>query len=132
MRFNSTKHCLIPTRLLNGCAEKSSSLNISSKTCSINLNLVDYNQISLKIRILLGASHALNHLPWLTYLDENYDRFQSELIQLLRIPSISHDPAYKENMDKAANWLAGQLRSMGLNNVEILPTGDIPLYMLNG
>jgi acetylornithine deacetylase/succinyl-diaminopimelate desuccinylase-like protein len=59
----------------------------------------------------------------LTYLDENYDRFQSELLELLRIPSISHDPAYKEDMDKAANWLAGQLRSMGLNNVEILPTG---------
>jgi acetylornithine deacetylase/succinyl-diaminopimelate desuccinylase-like protein len=59
----------------------------------------------------------------LNYLDENYDRFQSELIELLRIPSISHDPAYSADMEKAANWLAGKLRSKGINNVEILPTG---------
>jgi len=58
----------------------------------------------------------------LTYLEENHDRFQNELIELLRIPSISHDPAYQAEMDKAAHWLADKLRSMGINNVEILPT----------
>ncbi len=60
--------------------------------------------------------------PALTYLEEQHDRFQAELIELLRIPSISHDPAYKEDMDKAAHWLASKLRSMGMDNVEILPT----------
>ncbi|HET9909655.1 MAG TPA: dipeptidase [Anaerolineales bacterium] len=60
--------------------------------------------------------------PALTYLEEHYDRFQAELVELLRIPSISHDPAHKEDMDEAANWLANKLRSMGINNVEILPT----------
>ena len=58
----------------------------------------------------------------LTYLEENHERFQNELIELLRIPSISHDPAYKTDMDKAAGWLANKLRAMGMNNVEILPT----------
>jgi acetylornithine deacetylase/succinyl-diaminopimelate desuccinylase-like protein len=58
----------------------------------------------------------------LQYLEENYDRFQSELIELLRIPSISHDPAYKQDMDKAAGWLAAKLGSMGMSNVEIFPT----------
>ena len=38
----------------------------------------------------------------LTYLNENYERFQSELIELVRIPSISIDPEYKADMDKAA------------------------------
>src|SRR6185436_1016704 len=60
--------------------------------------------------------------PALAYLEENHERFQNELIELLRIPSISHDPAYKADMDKAANWLADKLRSMGIHNVEILPT----------
>ena len=60
--------------------------------------------------------------PALAYLEENHERFQNELIELLRIASISHDPAYKADMDKAANWLADKLNSMGLNNVEILPT----------
>jgi acetylornithine deacetylase/succinyl-diaminopimelate desuccinylase-like protein len=60
--------------------------------------------------------------PALTYLDENYDRFQNELIELLRIPSISHDPTHKAEMDRAAGWLANKLRAMGVDNVEIMPT----------
>ena len=59
----------------------------------------------------------------LTYLEKHYDRFQTELIELLRIPSISHDPAYKEEVDKAAHWIAGKLGSIGIDHVEILPTG---------
>src|SRR5262245_50663024 len=59
--------------------------------------------------------------PALTYLEEHHDRFQAELIELLRISSISHDPAYKHEMNKAANWLANKLRSMVIHNVDILP-----------
>jgi acetylornithine deacetylase/succinyl-diaminopimelate desuccinylase-like protein len=58
----------------------------------------------------------------LQYLEENYDRFQNELIELLRIPSISVDPTHKEDMDKAARWLADKLRAMGVDNVEIMTT----------
>jgi acetylornithine deacetylase/succinyl-diaminopimelate desuccinylase-like protein len=71
----------------------------------------------------------------LTYLEENHDRFQNELIELLRIPSISHDPAYKAEMDRAAQWLADKLRTMGVNKVEIMPTaGHSVVYgeWLNG
>jgi acetylornithine deacetylase/succinyl-diaminopimelate desuccinylase-like protein len=64
----------------------------------------------------------MSQLSALKYLDENHARFQNELIELLRIPSISHDPAYTADMDKAANWLADKLRAMGVSNVEILPT----------
>ena len=77
----------------------------------------------------------MNPSPSLTYLEEHHNRFQAELIELLRIPSISHDPAYKEDMDKAAGWLASKLRSMGIYNVEILPTaGHSVVYgeWLNG
>src|SRR6266498_4089267 len=73
--------------------------------------------------------------PALTYLEESYDRFQAELIELLRIPSIPHNPAYKEYMDKAANWLADKLHSIGIDNVEIFPTaGHSVVYgeWLNG
>ncbi len=64
----------------------------------------------------------MTHSSALKYLEENHERFQNELIELLRIPSISHDPAYKADMDKAARWLADKLRTMGIDNVEILPT----------
>ncbi|HSJ88323.1 MAG TPA: M20/M25/M40 family metallo-hydrolase [Anaerolineales bacterium] len=60
----------------------------------------------------------------LKYLEENQDRFQNELIELIRIPSISNDPAYKQQMDRAAQWLADKLRSMDINNVAIFPTQE--------
>lgn len=71
----------------------------------------------------------------LKYLEENHERFQNELIELLRIPSISHDLAHKADMGKAAQWLAGKLRAIGINNVETLPTaGHSVVYgeWLNG
>ena len=71
----------------------------------------------------------------LGYLKENQVRFQNELIELLRIPSISHDAARKADMYKAATWIAGKLRGMGVNNVEIVPTADHPVVYgewLNG
>ena len=77
----------------------------------------------------------MSQSPALTYLEEHHDRFQAELIELLRIPSISNDPTYKAEMGKAADWLANKLRSMGINRVEILPTdGHSVVYgeWLNG
>jgi acetylornithine deacetylase/succinyl-diaminopimelate desuccinylase-like protein len=65
----------------------------------------------------------MTQLSALTYLEENYARFQAELIELLRIPSISHDPEYKVDVDNAAQWLTDKLRATGINNVEIMPTG---------
>jgi acetylornithine deacetylase/succinyl-diaminopimelate desuccinylase-like protein len=44
------------------------------------------------------------------------------LIEWLRIPSISTDPAYREDVKTGAEWAAGQLRQAGLS-VEVLPTG---------
>ncbi|HSG42051.1 MAG TPA: dipeptidase [Anaerolineales bacterium] len=69
----------------------------------------------------------MNPSSALTYLKGNNDRFQNELIELLRIPSISHDPAYEADMDKAASWVAEKLNSIGMMNVEILPTEGHPV-----
>lgn len=71
----------------------------------------------------------------LAYLEENQERFQNELIELLRIPSISIAPSHKEDVGNAARWLADKLRSMGVNNVEILATQGHPVVYgewLNG
>lgn len=65
--------------------------------------------------------------PTLAYLEENYERYEEELIELLRIPSISHDPAFKQEVDRAAGWLGEKLRSIGLQQVDILPTAGHPV-----
>ena len=69
----------------------------------------------------------MSQSPALAYLEENQERFQNELIELLRIPSISIDPAHDQDVKNAAGWIAQKLRSMGLEHVEILPTAGHPV-----
>lgn len=59
------------------------------------------------------------------YLDENKARFESELIELLKIPSVSADSRRKEDMLKAANWIKAQFEDLGLTT-EIIPTKGAP------
>lgn len=47
----------------------------------------------------------------------------ARLIEWLRIPSISTDPAYKAEVTRAAEWAAEDLRSSGFE-VRVVPTGD--------
>ena len=69
----------------------------------------------------MSQSDAIN------YLDENHERFIDELEELLRIPSISIDPKYKPDVNKAAEWIADKFRTIGLDEVEILPTAGHPV-----
>jgi succinyl-diaminopimelate desuccinylase len=60
------------------------------------------------------------------YLRTNATRFEEELCELLRIPSISADPAYRDQMHRAADWVAGRLRALGLA-VDRVETAGHPL-----
>ena len=48
-------------------------------------------------------------------IDSDLDAATNRLMDLLRIQSISTDPAYKEDCDKAADWLVADLRSIGID-----------------
>ncbi|HLA84648.1 MAG TPA: M20/M25/M40 family metallo-hydrolase [Thermoguttaceae bacterium] len=60
------------------------------------------------------------------YLDANRDRFEQELCEFLRIASISADPTYRDDVARAAGWVAGQFERMGFPT-EIIPTDGHPL-----
>ncbi len=60
------------------------------------------------------------------YLDRNAARFEDELCEFLRIPSISADPNCRGDMQRAAEWVAGQLGKLNLAT-EIIPTSGHPL-----
>lgn len=47
-------------------------------------------------------------------LDRNFDAGLERLFELLRIESISADPAYKDSCRKAADWCAAQLTEAGI------------------
>ncbi|MBK5212035.1 MAG: dipeptidase [Flavobacteriaceae bacterium] len=61
------------------------------------------------------------------YIEKNKQRFLDELIELLRIPSISADSAYKKDMLKTAEAVKKQLKKAGCDSVEICETPGYPI-----
>ncbi len=61
------------------------------------------------------------------FINNNKDRFLDELMVLLRIPSVSADSSFKEDVGKCAELLAQNLSSIGLSNVNIYPTKGHPI-----
>lgn len=61
------------------------------------------------------------------YLESNQDRFLEELLEFLRIPSISALPERAEDVERAGHWVAQRLDAAGVENVEVLPTGGHPV-----
>jgi acetylornithine deacetylase/succinyl-diaminopimelate desuccinylase-like protein len=62
-----------------------------------------------------------------SYLEENKQRFLDELIELLKIPSISADSAYKNDVIKTAEFVANSLSKAGCDAVEICKTEGHPI-----
>ena len=61
------------------------------------------------------------------YILENKERFLDELLDLLRMPSISADAAYAGDVRKTAEFVASSLTSAGAENVEICETAGYPV-----
>jgi acetylornithine deacetylase/succinyl-diaminopimelate desuccinylase-like protein len=61
------------------------------------------------------------------FLQEARQRQQDELVEWLRIPSISTLPDHKERVAQAAQWLAKHMAEVGLEHVEVIPTNGHPL-----
>ncbi|MBK7474865.1 MAG: dipeptidase [Haliscomenobacter sp.] len=62
-----------------------------------------------------------------SYIQANRERFLEELLEMLRIPSISADPAYKAEVGKNADLVAESLRKAGADNVRVIPTAGHPV-----
>ena len=61
------------------------------------------------------------------YINDNKDRFINELMDLLKIPSISADPAYKQDVLDCADAVAKAMTAAGADNVEICKTEGYPI-----
>jgi len=60
------------------------------------------------------------------YLQANASRFEEELCELLRIASVSADPAYGDEVRRAGQWVAARLTALGLR-AELVETSGHPL-----
>lgn len=63
----------------------------------------------------------------LQYVADNTTKFTNELADWVAIPSISTDPDRVEAVQQAAEWLASNMETMGLENIEIMPTAGHPV-----
>ncbi len=65
--------------------------------------------------------HALQHAS------HQFPRFVEELIELLKIPSISTDSAYAGDVRRCATWLADHMNATGIRRVELMETDGHPI-----
>ena len=61
------------------------------------------------------------------YIEENKTRFINELVDLLKIPSISADPAYKKDVLNCAEEVSKSMKNAGAENIEICQTAGYPI-----
>ena len=57
----------------------------------------------------------------LPYLTQNKQRFLDELFEMLRIPSVSADPKFSDDVFEAAEYVKKKIQDAGADNVELIP-----------
>ncbi len=61
------------------------------------------------------------------YLESHKEKFLNELLEILRIPSVSADSKYANDVKKTAEFVAEKLRAAGAENVEVCQTAGHPI-----
>ena len=61
------------------------------------------------------------------YINNNKERFLEELFEFIKIPSVSADMSFKNDVLKAASFLEQNLKDVGVDNVEVFPTEGHPI-----
>ncbi len=74
------------------------------------------------INTIFGTMEHINQ-----YIDTNRQRFLDELLDFLRIPSISADSAYSADVFKTAEFVKDKLIAAGADKVEVCPTAGYPI-----
>jgi len=64
---------------------------------------------------------------WEDYLREHQQQYLDELLEFLRIPSISSLPENKDDVQAAAEWVSARLNQAGMEDVQILATDGHPV-----
>ncbi len=89
------------------------------------------NTIGVTLRQYYLPENPMSLNPVLARIDETVDDAVDRLMDLLRIPSISTDPAYKAECDRTADILVEDLKSIGFA-AEKRPTPGHPMVVAHG
>ena len=66
-------------------------------------------------------------MTWEAYLDREQPRFVAELLDFVRIPSVSAKPENIPDVARAGEWVAARLTAAGAERAEVLPTAGHPV-----
>ena len=66
-------------------------------------------------------------MAWGDYLKENEARFVGELLDFVRIPSVSADAAHAADVVTAGEWVVARMQAAGIENVAMMPTAGHPV-----
>lgn len=61
------------------------------------------------------------------YARRHGERFVEELVDWLKIPSVSTDPQFSDDVRRAADWLVDHLKAIGFRKAEARPTSGHPI-----
>ncbi|MFT7377137.1 MAG: acetylornithine deacetylase/succinyl-diaminopimelate desuccinylase-like protein, partial [Sphingobacteriales bacterium] len=61
------------------------------------------------------------------YISENKERMLEELVDLLKMPSVSADPKYKQDVLDTADFIKDKLIEAGADKVEVCSTAGYPI-----
>lgn len=61
------------------------------------------------------------------YFEKNKVNFLNQLIEFLKIPSISSEPQHKDDIRRCAEWLYNNIKNSGIDNVRIIETEGHPI-----
>src|ERR1700723_2024619 len=73
-------------------------------------------------RMFLESESVTTMMAAVEFAQKNKGRFVEELKALLRIPSISTDPERVGDVRKAAEFVAAELKRVGMENVRLIET----------
>jgi acetylornithine deacetylase/succinyl-diaminopimelate desuccinylase-like protein len=69
----------------------------------------------------------MNHRHAFAYARSRHGRFVAELSDFICFPSVSAQPQHAKDIRACAGWLAAQLRKIGLEHVQVVPTAGHPV-----
>jgi acetylornithine deacetylase/succinyl-diaminopimelate desuccinylase-like protein len=77
--------------------------------------------------LMKNVSQKVMQMTWQNYLEQNQSRFLDELLDFLRIPSISSLPEHAADVRRAGEWVAQRMTTAGIEGVRVLETGGHPV-----
>ena len=66
-------------------------------------------------------------MNWQDYLEQQQERYLTEMLDFLRIPSISSLPEHADDVRAAGQWVVERCRVAGLEHIEMMETGGHPV-----